>query len=123
MPCTTTPNTSGAIDHLDELDEAVAERLQLDREVGPGDPDQDAQDERDDDLAEEGFQEFTPSGFPSRLCGCPPTLLVRNGRAIGSHVRRVASLRASDFMVGHQLERAHHGRNGPRPRRRAPRRR
>ena len=63
MPCTTTPNTSGADRHLDELDEAVAERLQLDSEVGPDDPDHDAEHERDDHLAEEGFREVRHWGF------------------------------------------------------------
>ena len=44
-------------DHLDELDEAVAERLHLRGEVGPEDADDDAEDEGDHDLAEEGFGE------------------------------------------------------------------
>ena len=41
-------------DHLDQLDEAVAERLQLDGEFGPDEAEDDAEDERQHDLAEQG---------------------------------------------------------------------
>ena len=42
--------------HLDQLDEAVAERLGLHREIRPRHPDEDAEHERDDDLKEQRFE-------------------------------------------------------------------
>ena len=40
-------------DHLDELDERIAERLELDRRLGPDEADDDADDERQHHLAEQ----------------------------------------------------------------------
>ena len=44
-------------DHLDQLDEGVAERLELDRRLRPDEADDDADGERQQHLAEQGTQE------------------------------------------------------------------
>ena len=44
--------------HLDQLDEAVAQRLGLHREVRPGHADENAERERDDDLEEQRFEKI-----------------------------------------------------------------